>query len=236
MAIYYKWIKGCSDTKTTITKGEESVSFNFWNYVKWGQEYEYNKEIVEIVGIPKIYSSEGRNDDTDEKTNSKDLGYILTTKIPHIVEEQFTFVQGIKINEYNVIADPTYGGIIVDSNLGTAGELRSGTACHAPYFNATSDRRAKENITPSTYKALDTIMNTPVMDYNYINNPDRVTGIIAQDLLKTQPEGLDLVSGLEEEMLSIKTDKIMFIMWKAIQEQQEQIKDLQNQINELKNK
>jgi hypothetical protein len=111
---------------------------------------------------------------------------------------------------------------------------------HAQYFNATSDKRAKENIQPATYQALDLINKLPVYIYNYKNNAETVTGILAQDLLEAQPEGLDLVSnvnatGENGDYMSIKNDKLMFVLMKAIQEQQQQIDALKAEIEVLKN-
>ena len=214
MAVYYKWIKGCSDDTTSTTDGK-------WNYIKWGD-------------LPKIYTTVGKNNNPSDEEDC--LGNIVTDNYGHIMQKLISFNAGLKIGDATLSFHPEKKVVESTKGFDVDGDTKMTGSCHATYFNATSDRRAKENITPSTYNALNTIINTPVMDYNYINNSDRVTGIIAQDLLKTQPEGLNLVSGSEEEMLSIKTDKIMFIMWKAIQEQQEQIRDLQNQINELKNK
>ena len=112
--------------------------------------------------------------------------------------------------------------------------------CQAAYFNATSDKRAKENITPATYDALNLIKNLPIYNFNYKSRPEEtVTGILAQDLLEVQPEGLDLVSNIDatgenNDYMSIKNDKLMFVLMKAIQEQQEQIETLKAEIEKLK--
>ncbi len=110
----------------------------------------------------------------------------------------------------------------------------------AQYFNATSDKRAKENIQPATYSALELIKKLPVYIYNYKNSSENVTGILAQDLLEAQPKELDLVSninatGENNDYMSIKNDKLMFVLMKAIQEQQEQIERLESEIAKLKN-
>ena len=78
-----------------------------------------------------------------------------------------------------------------------------------------------------------------IYTYNYINKPESVTGIIAQELLEAQPKELDLVSNINAsgengDYMSIKNDKLVFILMKAIQEQQEQIEKLQEQLNKLK--
>ena len=112
-------------------------------------------------------------------------------------------------------------------------------SCTAHYFNATSDKRAKENIKKATYSALELIEKLPVYVFNYKNNNEVVTGILAQDLLAAQPDGLDLVSnkdasGENNDYMSIKNDKLMFVLMKAIQEQQEQIYKLQAELNIIK--
>lgn len=131
-----------------------------------------------------------------------------------------------------------------DSNPDSYVEIREGNVTakghiDSLFFNATSDKRAKENIQPATYNAIELIKELPIYTYNYKNKTETVTGILAQDLLEAQPEGLDLVSnvnatGENGDYMSIKNDKLVFILMKAIQEQQEQIEKLQEQLSKLK--
>lgn len=123
-------------------------------------------------------------------------------------------------------------------SIKTKGGISATKECSALYFNATSDKRAKENIQPANYNAIDLINKLPVYIYNYKNNTETVTGILAQDLLEAQPKELDLVSntnasGENNDYMSIKNDKLMFVLLKAIQEQQEQIEELKNKIDLL---
>jgi hypothetical protein len=109
----------------------------------------------------------------------------------------------------------------------------------ATYYNARSDKRAKENITPATYTAIEIIKKLPIYNFNYKNNKEKVTGILAQDLLEAQPKELDLVSNINAtgengDYMSVKNDKLMFVLMKAIQEQQEQIEALKAEIEKLK--
>ena len=131
------------------------------------------------------------------------------------------------------------GALKVAGGIGVGGAIYSGSSCTAEYFNATSDKRAKENIRPANYSALDLIKKLPVYIYNYKNNNETVTGILAQDLLEAQPEELNLVSninatGENNDYMSIKNDKLMFVLMKAIQEQQEQIEQLKSEIANIK--
>ena len=118
--------------------------------------------------------------------------------------------------------------------------IHSDSYCEAEYFNAKSDIRAKENIKPATYNALELIKKLQVYTYNYINKHESVTGIMAQELLEAQPKELDLVSnvnatGENGDYMSIKNDKLMFVLMKAIQEQQEKIEALEYELQCLKN-
>lgn len=136
-------------------------------------------------------------------------------------------------------------GLDVTGALNVSGAMTGGSNltlvsyCQASYFNATSDRRAKENIQLASYSALELIKKVQVYNYNYKTDTERVTGIMAQDLLEHQPKELDLVSntsatGENNDYMSIKTDKLVSVLWKAIQEQQEQIEELKKEILSLR--
>ena len=58
-------------------------------------------------------------------------------------------------------------------------------------FNTTSDRRTKENVTPSA-GGLDLLMKIGVANFNFIKDPSRtrVQGLIAQDVAKVYPEAV----------------------------------------------
>ena len=131
------------------------------------------------------------------------------------------------------------GATTLKSTLNVTEAIDTKSSCTAVYFNATSDKRAKENIRPANYSALDLIKKLPVYIYNYKNSNETVTGILAQDLLEVQPKELNLVSninatGENNDYMSIKNDKLMFVLMKAIQEQQEQIEQLKSEIDNIK--
>ena len=145
----------------------------------------------------------------------------------------------VSITDTTATTNAKSGALVVTGGIGVGGAIYSGSSCTAEYFNATSDKRAKENIRPANYSALDLIKKLPVYIYNYKNNNETVTGILAQDLLEAQPEELNLVSninatGENNDYMSIKNDKLMFVLLKAIQEQQEQIEQLKSEIANIK--
>ena len=93
-----------------------------------------------------------------------------------------------------------------------------------------SDESVKKNIT-DTPNSLDIIKNLEVKDFQYIDQTDNKihTGVIAQQVLKTDPS---LVDQSEELKMVYNTD-LMFKMLKAIQEQQTIIEDLTLRIQTL---
>ena len=137
------------------------------------------------------------------------------------------------------------GSLKVDGTLTMYDNLTVGTEknpanitsygyCQASYFNATSDKRAKENIQPADFSALDIVKKLQVYTFNYKNNPSVVPGLIAQDLLEADLP-LELVnnknaSGEKDDYMSIRESKLIYILWKAIQEQQAEIEALKKQL------
>lgn len=110
----------------------------------------------------------------------------------------------------------------------------------APYFNATSDRRAKENIKKAEFSGINTIKQLNVYNFNYKNSTQPSIGVIAQEALDIKIGDFSLVenqqaSGENEDYMSIKESKLIYVLMKAIQEQQEQIEKLQSEIDNLKN-
>lgn len=101
----------------------------------------------------------------------------------------------------------------------------------SPSINNTSTKDVKKNIKKFKTNALNLIKSTDLYNYNYKNEKSgtkKHIGIVIGDgynypreILSTDGNGVDLYS-----MISV--------CFKAIQEQQEKIEDLQNQINKLK--
>lgn len=107
------------------------------------------------------------------------------------------------------------------------------------YFNATSDRRAKTNIEYLHKPVLSLVKNTPICTFTYKDSQKTSLGIIAQDLQDVELNGVPLVeniqaSGKDGDYMTIRESKLVYVLWKAIQEQQKQIEALQTQIQQLK--
>ena len=107
--------------------------------------------------------------------------------------------------------------------------------CQAIYFNATSDQRAKTDLKPLSINALDLIKRVQLYSFKYKDSDLPSIGILAQDVKDVNIEGFDLVdnkeaSGVDMDYMSIHESKLIYILWKAIQEQQKEIEKLKAQI------
>lgn len=106
--------------------------------------------------------------------------------------------------------------------------LSSGISVTAPFFNASSDRRLKTNINTVEDSVLPLITSTPVYTFNYKKHPTiPVIGIMAQDVLDKNINDFNLVKESTGGYYEIKESKMIYILWKAVQEQQKQIEALQ---------
>ena len=152
--------------------------------------------------------------------------------------------QGLYLDENSTINSlSSYAGIYLNpnGNIQARGKVESNDSVHAPYFNATSDMRAKENIKKLPFSALSFINNLSVYQFNYKGKNDTIPGILAQDVLNSQPEGLSLVdnidaSGENGDYMSIKEDKFIFLLMRAVQELKEDNDALRYEIEQLKQK
>ena len=107
-------------------------------------------------------------------------------------------------------------------------ELASDTSVTAPFFNASSDRRLKININAVEDSVLPLIVSTPVYTFNYKKHPTiPVIGIMAQDVLNKNINDFNLVKESSGGYYEIKESKMIYILWKDVQEQQKQIEALQ---------
>ena len=95
---------------------------------------------------------------------------------------------------------------------------------YATTFYASSDIRKKKDINP--YVAKGDILTLPICTFKYIDREDQSEhlGCIAQDLQKICPE---LVNADDDGYLSIKENKLAYVLL-------ERMKEMQKEINELK--
>lgn len=128
------------------------------------------------------------------------------------------------------------GGIGVGNNLWVENEVIIGDKCEANYFNATSDYRAKKDFKLLDIDALELVKKVQLYSFKYKESNQPSIGIIAQDVKDININGFDLVdnkdaTGENFDYMSIHESKLIYILWKAIQEQQKEIEELRQQLN-----
>ena len=120
--------------------------------------------------------------------------------------------------------------------ISTDKDIKATGKCQANYFNATSDARAKSNITPAQFSALDVIKQLPIYTFNYLNDPKLSVGLIAQEAAEYDLDGFNMVDNLDAEgafgdFMQIKESKLVYVLWKAVQELSAEVESLKAQLN-----
>ncbi len=138
------------------------------------------------------------------------------------------------VAKFKISQDTIGGEIYVVSSSGGV-KLTSGGTTWAP---ATSDRRAKENISPLE-NVLEKVLKLSPSRFDFkeeYGNKDQI-GFIAQDVNEVLPE-FHIPGETEEEMSTVKFSDTATtaLLVKAIQEQQQLIEDLKSRIETLENK
>lgn len=103
------------------------------------------------------------------------------------------------------------------------------------YFNTTSDYRAKKDFKLLDINALELVKKVQLYSFKYKESNQSSIGIIAQDVQDVNIGGFDLVdnkeaTGANFDYMSIHESKLIYILWKAIQEQQKEIEELKQQL------
>ena len=211
-----------------------SISLNNNNTAwKFLGEADKNLEInsqaeLNLYGTTKTYLQAG-SDATSITLTSTTVDTTTTSIITH------------KAKEHNFSS-----GYVTIGNGGNATKedysLYIQNSCNALYFNATSDIRAKTNLQHASFKALNIVKSLPIYTFNYKETGSPAIGLIAQDAAKISfGSDFSLVnnetaSGENGDYMTIKESKLIYILWKAIQEQQEQINYLTSLVKDLSRK
>lgn len=105
----------------------------------------------------------------------------------------------------------------------------------AASFNATSDRRAKENIRTSEVNAGEILSDINVVEYNYISDEEKknTIGCIAQELRDILPDNLKTIirgEETEDSYLSINNDQLTYLLIKAYQEEKQKRVEIEERL------
>lgn len=133
--------------------------------------------------------------------------------------------------------DNNNGNIVVNGgniNVNNSGNIVVSGHIEATYFNATSDKRLKTNLQPLP-SVLSFVCSTPIYSFNYTQTNQPSIGVMAQDVDAEKYGDFKLtVADAEIGYLSVHESKFVYVLWKAIQEQQEEIDQLKAELNKLK--
>lgn len=105
----------------------------------------------------------------------------------------------------------------------SSGGICSGSVITASSFNAKSDVRLKENI--KEYNCKNSILNLPVVEFDFKSSKTHHIGCIAQDLQKICPE---IVHENNEGYLSIEEGKIVYLLLNEVKKLKQEIEELKN--------
>ena len=160
----------------------------------------------------------------------------------NIINGNVTFSKNYKVRIENNITsvNPTDSPLYVAGSGYINGRMYVGDYCEAQYFNARSDKRAKENIQLFSGNALNIVNNINTYTFNYKNNPNQISyGILAQDLLDVNINNFNFINnkeatGTNDDYMSIKESKLVYLLIEAVKEQQKEIEDLKTELKALK--
>lgn len=160
-----------------------------------------------------------------------------TTIIDPIATYTFHTTGTAKINHCLYVGTDTENKF--NPTTATMGTIKAEHKCEALYFNATSDRRAKSNITPTEFSALSVVNALSTYTFNYHNKQEKTLGLIAQEAAKFDLDGFNMVDNLQatgqgSDMMQMKESKLVYVLWKAVQELSAEVEALKTQIASLK--
>lgn len=115
--------------------------------------------------------------------------------------------------------------------------VSGGTQLNATDFNVPSDRRLKENIVDVGKKQVrELVEGVSVKLYNYKSEPKRTNvGLIAQDIKSVNAVLGDLLVFTDPDTgkLGVHENKLVYVLWDYVQQQQKVIEDLSRKVEEL---
>ena len=118
-----------------------------------------------------------------------------------------------------------------DLNLGASSRSWNevyATDVYATYFYGTSDRRLKKNI--KDYKPKNSILDLPVVEFDFKDSGKHQIGCIAQDLQKLFPE---LVETRDDGYLTIEENKLVYLLLLEIKKLNQRINILETNLSNM---
>ena len=268
MAINWKYIKGMTNSCTSWIEFSheeyDSQSTNTTDYapvIKYynTDNYESDKSLGKIItrdatgqSISQDFNIDGKlyckndlyckgNIDIYQKDSNQIRFYNNNTQLMSITNNSEYF--SLNANKFFINNDMRIEKSDLTNNKTTliSGNTKiNSTSIEAQYFNAVSDKRAKENIIPFKGDALKIINSLQTYTFNYKNNSTTSYGILAQDLVDTKINDFSFIdniaaTGIDDDYMKVKESKLVYLLLEGLKAQQKEIEELKLQLEELKN-
>lgn len=209
-----------------------------------GQKIEHTLTINDLLTCNKGIKISNSIENINDSNNNFKISFSSTDKpdyITLIASESKNLELAIPNGKFTINANTTWSD---NSKLEIGTNSISRTSItkdyvEAPYFNATSDMRAKENIIPFNGDAIKIITSLPTYTFNYKNSDTISYGILAQDLVNTKINDFSFIeninaSGENNDYMKVKESKLIYLLIEGIKAQQKEIDSLKAQLEELK--
>lgn len=146
----------------------------------------------------------------------------------------------LDVNGSTILESVTSGAITASGRIETSEDFKGGDIRLSGNVIFNSDKRLK-NINKEIPSTLDGLMKTKLYDYNYTYSGERNIGVLAQDIEENFKEFdttlVDTIKGdYFDDQKQLKETKLVYILWKALQEEVEERKKLEKRISELEKK
>lgn len=214
-----------------LTYDETSTNVKYNSVISWNSQRSSGSNVYDsVIGYYNLPGLKGlviRSDDVIFNGSTIEIKNILKgSLIFQNISNAGVITTSLSQNDNlwisRIVGDGT-GNLIASSFLGNI--TISGRA---------SDKRLKKNIKLSKDNALNKINKIKIYEFDFKQNNKHVkNGVIAQELEKID-DTLVIKNNDEKGLYQINDLNLLSLAIKGIQEQQEQIKSLQKQINELK--
>lgn len=232
MAVFWKNIKGMAeDGSSTVYTYIDFITSSAGSQIAVRRnDVTLGNIALADCGLPQNINKITTNFISAKDTDSKTVDF---TKDLITINPEATFKAAITVEQLATFKkDVTINAAVKASTAFIADE------CQAGFFNATSDKRAKENFEPlSTEAALKTVLDTPLYSFDYKSGAHSI-GVLAQDLIHVDMNNFSFVgnqnaSGQNGDYMNVHESKFIYLLWAAIQEQQKEIESLRAQLKQF---
>lgn len=232
MAVFWKNIKGMAeDGSSTVYTYIDFITSSAGSQIAVRRnDVTLGNIALADCGLPQNINKITTNFISAKDADSKTIDF---TKELITINPEATFKAKITAEQFATFKkDVTINAAVKANTAAITGE------CQAGFFNATSDKRAKENFEPlSTKAALKTVIDTPLYSFDYKSGAHSI-GVLAQDLIHVDMNHFSFVgnqkaSGQNGDYMNVHESKFIYLLWAAIQEQQKEIESLRAQLKQF---